>query len=372
MESLQTRTSTESYETASSSLSGWNKNRQGNKQTCLLGWVNSLDDHPASKRTYLIHHISAENSEPVKDKSLFSFEEFCRICHCGAEDGQLISPCRCSGSAKYAQPELSAVVWRLPWQSCDIVAYLFMFYCLVLIIFIAMVLWIASRRCLSPICVVLYFACGLAQPSVLLWKCSLEKIQKYTLFSQGENRKTWFVVAAAAAVVVVVVVVVVVSRDEDICRICHDNKDKEELVRVCRCNGSAKYAHKSCVLRWFQFSYRYECELCHYKMKIKKDGFKPVREWSNPCQFLSLVDFIAVLTVHVLHGIVLLMIVMVAVTNKCFSLVCISLILFCFAIVLLLFYCCDGCEFFKYCKVQWVVNNSRWSISSYDEESVHQ
>ena len=47
----------------------------------------------------------------------------------------------------------------------------------------------------------------------LLWKCSLEKIQKYTLFSQGENRKTWFVVAAAAAaVVVVVVVVVVVSR----------------------------------------------------------------------------------------------------------------------------------------------------------------
>ena len=52
--------------------------------------------------------------------------------------------------------------WRLPWRSCDIVAYLFLFYCLVLVVFIAMVLWIASKRCLSPICIVLYFACGLA------------------------------------------------------------------------------------------------------------------------------------------------------------------------------------------------------------------
>ena len=69
-------------------------------------------------------------------------------------------------------------------------------------------------------------------------------------------------------------------KDEDICRICLDTEDKEDLVRVCRCKGSAKYAHKSCILRWFQFSCRYECQLCHYKMKIKKDGFKPVREVS--------------------------------------------------------------------------------------------
>ncbi|XP_078377890.1 E3 ubiquitin-protein ligase MARCHF2-like [Oculina patagonica] len=84
------------------------------------------------------------------------------------------------------------------------------------------------------------------------------------------------------------------STDEDICRICHDTKDKEELVRVCRCNGSAKYAHKSCVLRWFQVSYRYECELCHYKMKIKKDGFKPVRE-----RLIYLVSFAVVQSVSV-------------------------------------------------------------------------
>lgn len=52
--------------------------------------------------------------------------------------------------------------WKLPWRSCAVIAYLFVFYCVVLIVFIAMVFRIASRRCLSPICVVLYFACGLA------------------------------------------------------------------------------------------------------------------------------------------------------------------------------------------------------------------
>ena len=43
-----------------------------------------------------------------------------------------------------------------------------------------------------------------------------------------------------------------------------------------------------------------------------------------------------------------------------------------FLVVFLVFYCCDGFKFFQYCKVQWVVNNSEWSISSYDEESTHQ
>lgn len=71
-----------------------------NKQSCLLSWVDSLDD--GFNRTHVTHQISGENAAPIKDKSLFSCEEFCRICHCGTEDEELISPCRCSGSAKYA------------------------------------------------------------------------------------------------------------------------------------------------------------------------------------------------------------------------------------------------------------------------------
>ena len=43
-----------------------------------------------------------------------------------------------------------------------------------------------------------------------------------------------------------------------------------------------------------------------------------------------------------------------------------------FPVVFLVFYCCDGFKFFQYCKAQWVVDNSEWSICSYDEESTHQ
>ena len=70
-----------------------------NKQTCFLGWVNSLD---GTKQVCMIQNILAENATDLKDKSLFSCEEVCRICHCGAEDEELINPCRCSGSTKYA------------------------------------------------------------------------------------------------------------------------------------------------------------------------------------------------------------------------------------------------------------------------------
>lgn len=90
------------YFQASSSISAWEAKNQLNKQTCLLGWVNSLDD--TSRRSYLIHDIETERNaeEFIKDKSFFSCEDFCRICHCGAEHEQLIAPCRCSGSTKYA------------------------------------------------------------------------------------------------------------------------------------------------------------------------------------------------------------------------------------------------------------------------------
>lgn len=69
-------------------------------------------------------------------------------------------------------------------------------------------------------------------------------------------------------------------KDEDICWICFDNKDKEDLVWVCCCKGFVKYVYKSCILWWFYFFCWYECELCWYKMKIKKYGLKFVREVS--------------------------------------------------------------------------------------------
>ncbi|CAH3149543.1 unnamed protein product, partial [Porites evermanni] len=146
------------------------------------------------------------------------------------------------------------------------------------------------------------------------------------------------------------------SMEEDICRICHGNRDVEELVRVCRCKGTTKYAHKSCVLRWFKMTYRFHCELCQYKMKIKKEGRKPLKEWRYPCDLGSFLSFLAVFTVHILHGIVLVLIITIAVMKKCFTVTCITLILLCFAIMVMIFFFCDGCGYLKYCKRQWTAN----------------
>jgi len=58
------------------------------------------------------------------------------------------------------------------------------------------------------------------------------------------------------------------------CRICLDGNQKEELVRVCRCNGSVGLTHQTCVLTWFQATGQKACELCKYPMDIERAGIK--------------------------------------------------------------------------------------------------
>ena len=62
---------------------------------------------------------------------------------------------------------------------------------------------------------------------------------------------------------------------EVICRICLDN-GAECLVAPCKCAGSAKYAHESCLLQWFFRTRRRKCELCLSDVNVKPVGFKPL------------------------------------------------------------------------------------------------
>ena len=54
-------------------------------------------------------------------------------------------------------------------------------------------------------------------------------------------------------------------------------------------------------------------------------------QWRYPCDLGSFLSFLAVFTVHILHGIVLVLIITIAVMKKCFTVTCITLILLCFA-----------------------------------------
>lgn len=44
------------------------------------------------------------------------------------------------------------------------------------------------------------------------------------------------------------------------CRICYE---PENLVSVCKCDGSTKWVHIKCIQQWIDISKRKQCELCH-------------------------------------------------------------------------------------------------------------
>ena len=66
--------------------------------------------------------------------------------------------------------------------------------------------------------------------------------------------------------------------NENICRICLDNVDEGDLIAPCKCSGSTKYAHESCLLKWFFKSSKKSCEVCLGNVNVKPIGFKPVQE----------------------------------------------------------------------------------------------
>ena len=58
------------------------------------------------------------------------------------------------------------------------------------------------------------------------------------------------------------------------CRICHSGSEDEELIRPCKCTGTVKYAHQSCILNWVSKSGHESCELCKFKFRTKKHSVK--------------------------------------------------------------------------------------------------
>lgn len=63
---------------------------------------------------------------------------------------------------------------------------------------------------------------------------------------------------------------------EDECRICQSAGD-EALISPCKCSGSAKWVHESCIVKWFQISDTSSCELCARDVSLKKRT-KPLHE----------------------------------------------------------------------------------------------
>ncbi|KAK6638165.1 hypothetical protein RUM44_008593 [Polyplax serrata] len=57
------------------------------------------------------------------------------------------------------------------------------------------------------------------------------------------------------------------SSPSDTCRICREAGSKEDLLTTCRCKGTMKFIHLSCLERWLAESGSNQCELCSFQYK---------------------------------------------------------------------------------------------------------
>eukprot|EP00794_Sanderia_malayensis_P003408 gene3408-3898_t len=159
----------------------------------------------------------------------------------------------------------------------------------------------------------------------------------------------------------------IITNAQPVCKICLE-QGNEELFTPCKCDGSSKYVHESCLLKWFQKTRRKKCEICLSKVNIKSVGCKPMRKWRIPkgtYNFVFYFYMIYTIATFCTSGIAL----SVAITERCISPTCVALYIACVLSILSLVYCAG---FTIYIKLFWkaaVTNNKNWRV--YDRVSFH-
>ena len=103
--------------------------------------------------------------------------------------------------------------------------------------------------------------------------------------------------------------------ENKLCRICLDDSDPhKKLIVPCRCSGTQKYVHESCLSRWreTQFSLRDvdKCEICLYNYKFNKItpywffrlGFNPDIHPYNRCFRISLIYSLLIIFIDMIFS----------------------------------------------------------------------
>ena len=74
-----------------------------------------------------------------------------------------------------------------------------------------------------------------------------------------------------------------------VCRICYDHNEtkKNPLIYPCKCCGTSKYIHSSCLDKWrimngINSRHYYRCELCNYKFKYYSSNHTIFKDYIRP------------------------------------------------------------------------------------------
>ncbi|XP_076012989.1 E3 ubiquitin-protein ligase MARCHF9-like [Genypterus blacodes] len=63
------------------------------------------------------------------------------------------------------------------------------------------------------------------------------------------------------------------------CRICFQGPGKGELLSPCRCDGSVRCTHQTCLIRWISERGSWSCELCYFKYHVLAISTKNPLQW---------------------------------------------------------------------------------------------
>lgn len=71
------------------------------------------------------------------------------------------------------------------------------------------------------------------------------------------------------------------TANQNVCRVCYGNEEEEVLLAPCKCLGTVKYIHESCLLKWLK-SREPQCEICHMNYQFHRE-LRPhsQRKWPN-------------------------------------------------------------------------------------------
>ena len=84
------------------------------------------------------------------------------------------------------------------------------------------------------------------------------------------------------------------EEDEQVCRVCYDKIDSK-LIYPCKCTGSIKWIHESCLNKWIAASKKDFCPQCKYNYKKKVFYKHPKLKFLNnqACQRVLTIIFIS-------------------------------------------------------------------------------
>uniref|UniRef100_A0A3P9HX75 RING-type E3 ubiquitin transferase n=1 Tax=Oryzias latipes TaxID=8090 RepID=A0A3P9HX75_ORYLA len=63
------------------------------------------------------------------------------------------------------------------------------------------------------------------------------------------------------------------------CRICFQGPEKGEMLSPCRCDGSVRWSHQTCLIRWISERGSWSCEICHFQYQVLSINTKNPLQW---------------------------------------------------------------------------------------------